>query len=107
MKIKVKNLRHPHSLFVVLIFVFLFNFFSTGKVIAEDTEIIRNFNDEITINKDGTTKVQENITYDFGQNQKHGIFRTIPLTSKDGTQIQVVEESITDETGNSYPFKID
>mgnify|MGYP002620756741 FL=1 len=42
-------------------------------------ESIPEFETEITVNKDGSFLVEELITYDFSNNQRHGIFRHIPL----------------------------
>lgn len=45
---------------------------------ANAAEIINLFSSDITINKDGSVTVVETIDYDFGTNDKHGIFRFIP-----------------------------
>lgn len=43
-------------------------------------EEIRDFTTTITIAKDSSMTVSENITYDFGPFDRHGIYRTIPFT---------------------------
>ena len=49
-------------------------------------EHIKSFKSDILINKDGRINVKETIVYDFGQLQKHGIYRDVPFirTNQDG-----------------------
>ena len=47
--------------------------------ISVASESIEAFNSDITISNDGTFTVTETIVYDFGHDQRHGIFRVIPL----------------------------
>jgi uncharacterized membrane protein len=42
-------------------------------------ETIRDFKSTITVNTDRSIQVEENISYDFGENERRGIYRTIPL----------------------------
>ena len=46
---------------------------------AQTGEIIRSFDATYEIRTDGTVLVTENILYDFGTAQRHGIFRDIPV----------------------------
>ena len=57
-------------LIIILISVFPTNTFA---------ETIQNFNSQIIINKDRSIQVEESIAYDFGNVERHGIYRTIPL----------------------------
>jgi len=57
-------------LIIIVISVFPTNTFA---------ETIQNFNSQIIINKDRSIQVEENISYDFGENERRGIYRTIPL----------------------------
>src|SRR3979409_592873 len=41
--------------------------------------VINSYQSDITISKDSTLTVKEDIKVDFGSQLKHGIFRTIPL----------------------------
>src|SRR5574341_1336108 len=50
--------------------------FAPSAVLAEE---ITSFSADITINQSGTMDIVETIRYDFGEEQRHGIFRTIPL----------------------------
>lgn len=65
------------------------------------SEKIKNFFVKITINKDSSFLVKEEITYDFGENYKHGIYRNIPVRK---TKIVVIK--VTDELGNPYRFRV-
>ncbi|MEI8174961.1 MAG: DUF2207 domain-containing protein [bacterium] len=78
--------------------------FSFSQTVFADSEIINNFNSNIAIQKNGVVSVTETITYDFGSNQKHGIFRIIPLESTNGPTIDINVRGITDENGNAYPY---
>src|SRR5882762_10622834 len=46
---------------------------------AAEGWVITSFNSAIVIAQDSTLRVTEDIRVDFGSQQKHGIFRTIPL----------------------------
>jgi uncharacterized membrane protein YgcG len=51
-----------------------------GRASAQtNAERITSYNARITIERDGSILVTEQITYDFGINQRHGIFRVIPV----------------------------
>jgi hypothetical protein len=45
-------------------------------------ESIESFDVSIQLNKDGTFNIVEKILYDFGSNERHGIFRFIPRSNK-------------------------
>lgn len=62
--------------------------FSFKSVYAE---IIRSFDAEIVAHKDGTMDIKENILYDFENENRHGIFRNIPLITKVGNLYRVTE----------------
>lgn len=86
--------------------IFLAVFLFAGNVFA--SEKINNFDAQITVGPDGVVNVVETIEYDFGTEQKHGIYRDIPMgniytiehSRLGGTRIDV--GSVTDEKGNSY-----
>ena len=62
--------------FFVAVFSFLL-FTLPGVVLAEE---IINFSAEYHINADASVGVEETIVYDFGSEERHGIFRTINTT---------------------------
>ncbi len=66
------------------LFLGLSSLASTTSVFAES---IKSFDDTIVIHKDGTTDVTENIQYDFGDVQHHGITRDIPLDTSLGNNL--------------------
>lgn len=71
-------------------------------------ESITDFQQTTIINLDGTISVTEQITYDFGIEQRHGIFRTIPYTklNQEGKKFKITLShfSVIDDRGNSYQF---
>ena len=71
-------------------------------------EEITSFISDITINQSGTIGVVETIDYDFGNEDRHGIFRTIPLvkTNTEGKRFRLGIEigNITDEKDTAYRF---
>lgn len=56
--------------------VFLFLFFALW---CNAQEFIEKYIVDITVHQNGTLDIRENITYNFGKNRKHGIYRDIPL----------------------------
>ena len=56
----------------------------TPSVGAADGERIRSFESSVAILESGRAQIQETITYDFGANERHGIYRDIPIDYKDG-----------------------
>lgn len=85
--------------------LFLLFIFIVPRVFAEE---ISSFDQSVTIQTDGTIKVQESILYDFGNEDRHGIFRNIPVTkdNKDGKTyvLSFSEISVTDSLGTPYKF---
>lgn len=73
----------------------------------DQTERISEFSSEIEINLDGSMHVSEHIVYDFGTNQRHGIYRFIPKT-KSATSDDLLDYellSITNESSGSYIYE--
>jgi uncharacterized membrane protein len=89
----------------------LFLLFSANIVFAQGfatAEKITSFIDEIRVNSDSTVDVRETIAYDFGENQKHGIFRFIPIKYKargGNYNLRISDVKITDENGTPYNYK--
>lgn len=71
-------------------------------------EIIPHFTATMRINKDGTVRVEEEVVYDFGSTERHGIFREIPRTSVSGTSGHLVISDITlhqiDDAVENLPY---
>lgn len=71
------------------------------------SEQIKLFSSDITINKDASLDVVEEIVYDFGAAFKHGIFRDIPVsykTDNGNRSIEIYRVSVTDEKGLAQMF---
>ena len=49
-----------------------------GRATAQSAERITNYRTTIAIQEDGRLEITEVIAYDFGSNERHGIFRDIP-----------------------------
>lgn len=94
-------------IFFTLIF-FLLLFIPSGAVQAEEIDV---FDTGININADGTIDVTERIGYNFGDLDRHGIFRTIPYikTNSEGKRfvLDFSDISVIDETDRDYPFSRD
>jgi len=71
-------------------------------------EIVRSFDSQISVQKNGIIRVEEKINYDFENLYKHGIYRDIPVIKKnsDGKEYELVVEveGVKDELGNTYHF---
>jgi uncharacterized membrane protein len=53
---------------------------------AAAAEQVSNFDSVVTVQKSGRVDVVENITYDFGYAQRHGIYRYIPVVYDDANE---------------------
>lgn len=91
------------NIFLACVCFVLAVFFFPSTTFAQD-EKIQNFNAHITIVQNGDLLVTEKIVYDFGTQQKHGIFRDIPLTSIEGPELSIVVNGVRDETGHVYQY---
>lgn len=101
-----------------LIFLFLGLFFVTSVMAPfgfaqgeqDGTERIRNFDTKIEIKKTGVINVREEISYDFGSNYRHGIYRDIPqIVYRENNKKYVLKYSgisVTDKNGESYSYSI-
>jgi uncharacterized membrane protein len=92
----------------VFLIAFLLLFALTARAQnSSSTEKITSFKGEIKINADSTINVKEIIAYDFGDQQKHGIFRFIPIKYKargGNFNLRVSNVKITDENGAPQNF---
>ncbi len=78
---------------------------------AQVAEVEKNasYNGEIKINSDSSVDVKEIITYDFGDRQKHGIFRFIPVKYKargGNFNLRISKIKVADENGAPYNFTV-
>ena len=90
-------------LFFILCFASLF--LSLTRLHAEE---ITSYDADISIQKDGRFAVGENILYDFGALEKHGIFRNIPYKKQnsEGKQffMDISDIQVVDEKDQPYQF---
>lgn len=80
-------------------------FFSSNAKAEE----ISDYKVEIQVNQDATVNVKETILYDFGDEQRHGIFRDIPYkykTSAGSFNLRYSDFSVKDENNSDYDFSI-
>lgn len=71
-------------------------------------ENIRSFDVTLAVQKDSSVRITEAITYDFGSNERHGIFRFVPISysAKLGykKKIRIADVAVVDENGQAYKF---
>lgn len=71
-------------------------------------EVVNSIKSEYVINKDGTVSVTEIIEYNFGTDQRHGIYRNIPFKkiNDDGKKyvLTISDVKVADATGRPYIF---
>ncbi len=91
--------------FIILLFVIVMLFIA-APVLAQ--EAINNFNVTIKINVDSSIDVTEEIIYDFGNLQRHGLYRDIPVKYKargGNYNLRISDISVTDNNGELYNFE--
>ncbi len=90
----------------ILFFMFSFLCLSQNVFAQALEEKITSFNTEIQVLESGDILVTEKIRYDFGNNEKRGIFREIPLSKVPGAikKIDIELLSVTDELGKPYEY---
>lgn len=72
---------------------------------AQAGERIVSFDARVEIRPDSSIRVVERIVYDFGEAQKHGIYRDIPVkygTSYGTQSLKISDISVTDADGAAY-----
>ncbi len=91
-----------NKLKTILFIIFLLAI--SSPALAEE---IQNYETSIVINADATIDVQEKILYDFGQEQRHGIYRDIPYryNTRGGIySVKIGNISVNDEQNQKYVF---
>jgi len=89
---------------IKICFIILIGLIISSPIFAEE---INSYDTDITINTDATINVQERILYDFGQDQRHGIYRdiTYKYNARGGNfTLEISNVSVVDENGNNYAF---
>ena len=71
---------------------------------AQSEERIREFDVTLTVSVSGSVEVREQITYDFGSNDRHGILRDIPVRFYyDGTHDRLYELDVIKISSDTAP----
>lgn len=74
-----------------------------APAIAAEGERITSYDVTLTINKDGSLSVSEAIDYDYGVNERHGIFRAIPQQvpyDKDNDRVyEIIDFRVSSSSG--------
>ena len=87
--------------------VFFFCLFWVSGVAAQ--EQIDSFAVQIEVNQNASLLVKEEIVYDFGFSQNHGIYRDIPITyhARGGKyKIDLAVVAVTDREGEKYQYTV-
>lgn len=87
----------------------IFLFLVCSQFVFAQTESIDTYDIDIQIQRNGSIGVAEKIVYDFGSNQRHGIFRDIPWRYPLENEQLITEisiESVTDENGIPYRYTV-
>jgi uncharacterized membrane protein len=69
-------------------------------------EAIVSFNSNITVNVDNSLNVTETITYNTGNQERHGIYRDINFYSSQKKKMSIDNVIVTDENGSSYQIQL-
>ncbi len=94
------------KIFAASVLASFFVFVFTANAQAEEN--ISSYLTDITINQDSSINVVETITYDFGEDQRHGIFRDIPYKYKarGGTfKLRISDVSVKNEKEADINFE--
>ncbi len=97
------------TIFTVLSLAFLFlpAISSAQSNSTALSESVADFQASFQIQKDASVLVTENISYNFGDQFKHGIFRTIPYKyQRNGLnyKIKITDVKVTNPSGQPYQF---
>ena len=104
-------MKNIFRVFVLFSALFLFIFYPLGifaQMYDSSTEEIESFGSDINVNKDASVDVKETIVYNFGPNDRHGIYRDIPIDYKDNSgktiRFDLSNIFVTDGNGVSVNF---
>ena len=95
---------------VGLVLLFLLLLLPSTNIFASEAFTIDNYKINMVVNDDNSYTIEETIYVDFGYNQKHGIFRTIPTISsatrnidgKDVKKTHLIKVKDIDVVGRNY-----
>lgn len=94
---------------ILIIIGFCFGLVVPFSLRAQETEKIESFRADYNLTQEGTIKAQEEIIYNFGAQQKHGIFRYLPYKyqmKEGGTEyINISNIKVRDVDDKGIPFE--
>ncbi len=101
------------KILVTILALALFSLFSQNSIAQDEQPIagekVKSFDVEIKTNHDASVNVTETIVYDFGPEQKHGIFRFMPYKYRrpltGNYKVEIDDVSVTNESGQKYNFE--
>jgi uncharacterized membrane protein YgcG len=103
------SLAFPIRLVAILALILLAAF-RPSSAQADEGWVVNQYDSAIGIQSDGSLRIVETILVDFGSQQKHGIFRYIPVVySYDDQNDRVYDlsvESVTDKNGKSQQYDV-
>ncbi len=109
MKMKSNFLRLPNTIAVIAVVILMVCF--SLSVHADNVppapaqaEQIDAYSTSIAVSANAELNVSEIIEYDFGPNQRHGIYRDIPLKASNGDKLHISNISVDDENTNAQEF---
>ena len=95
---------------IIKILIFSFFLFSLEKHTLYALEKIMEFNTTTRVYSNGKIFIIEDIKYDFGSEQRHGIFRNIPYkkTNQEGKKfiMKLEDFNVEDGKGNKHNFPL-
>lgn len=101
------SLRLFKELFLIVISVFFILLLAPVQA-QTNSERLVSYQGEITIQRDSGLLIKEIITEDFGVNERHGIYRTIPYeyyTGEKKTRLNINLLNVSDEQGNKIKYE--
>ncbi len=90
--------------------IWFIGFFASLMIVASpvSAEEITSYDTVFTIQRDGAVAVRERILYDFGSEERHGIFRVIPVLKMNSSGKKFVLSfsnfSVSDDKGAAYAY---
>ncbi|MBT6691063.1 DUF2207 domain-containing protein [Candidatus Parcubacteria bacterium] len=95
--------------FILAVFLAVLIWPQTILAQAFPHENIKEMRVDVYIQQDASIVVKETIEYDFANEQKHGIYRDIPLSYTDfglSYKMYIEDVSVVDELGKNYQFSM-
>ncbi|MFA5927292.1 MAG: DUF2207 domain-containing protein [Patescibacteria group bacterium] len=72
-------------------------------------EKVRSIRSDIVLSADSSLRVKERIDYDFAENRRHGIYRTLPYRYKargGSYNLRISDIRVSNQNGDALPFQV-